>query len=130
MKLETLKLTNAFLYGYLVAAFWTNDNKAPSGDYMDSDRPRKMFAKLTDKALRVASFDCYSFKNFNAKLLEYAGTEEQNGQDFWLSRNGHGSGFFDRDYYEAIKNALQEKAKNFGQTDLYRGKFGWLYFIR
>jgi hypothetical protein len=50
-------------------------------------------------------------------------TDEQLGHDLWLSRNGHGSGFFDRDFEHA--DLLQEIARGMGSRSVYctRGKF-------
>ena len=46
---------------------------------------------------------------------------EQAGHDFWLSRNGHGTGFWDRDsdyYTPHIRDWLQRKAEAFGEVDV------------
>ena len=42
----------------------------------------------------------------------------QAGHDFWLSRNGHGTGFFDREDIYGKNNSqwLQSKAEKFGVT--------------
>jgi len=45
---------------------------------------------------------------------------EQAGHDFWLSRNGHGTGFWDRDssyYSDHVRDWLQRKSEQFGETD-------------
>ena len=47
---------------------------------------------------------------------------EQAGHDFWLSRNRHGAGFWDRDrtyYTEHVRDWLQRKAEQFGESDVY-----------
>lgn len=60
-------------------------------------------------------------------------SDEQAGHDFWLSRNGHGSGFFDRcdhnspDTVCTACNELQADARGWGESDLYRGDDGKLY---
>ena len=38
--------------------------------------------------------------------------------DFWLTRNGHGTGFWDGDYPET-GDRLTELAKKFGECNLY-----------
>jgi hypothetical protein len=48
----------------------------------------------------------------------------QIGHDFWLTRNGHGAGFWDRfsdGEGEAYGRALTEAAKPYGSTNLYVG---------
>lgn len=51
------------------------------------------------------------------------------GSDFWLSRNGHGSGYFDRpEYYgETGAESLQALAESYREADLYRGDDGLIY---
>lgn len=128
MKLSTLKSQNPFLFGYLMAAFWTNDDDAPSGEYMDTDRPQKMFSKLTRAAFNTAAKDCEAFQLANFAALNLAGDNEQNGHDFWLTRGYHGCGFWDRGYGKAGE-VLTNAAHTFGETDLYKAN-GWLYFSR
>jgi hypothetical protein len=42
------------------------------------------------------------------------------GHDFWLSRNGHGTGFWDRGF-GAVGDSLDAHAETFGTFDLYLG---------
>jgi hypothetical protein len=56
--------------------------------------------------------------------MEYA------GHDFWLTRNGHGAGYWSRDYEdgaEAVGERLAACARRFGESDLYVGDDGQLY---
>ncbi len=58
-------------------------------------------------------------------------TPEQLGHDFWLTRNGHGAGFWDR-YYdngeaEEMGNVLTRLSKPYGESSLYIGDDGALY---
>lgn len=127
MKLHQL---SPFLRGYLTAAFWTNDDDAPGGEYSTSGRPEAMFDDLAEDALLKATRDCRRFADQQAENLRLSGLgDEQAGHDFWLTRNGHGSGFWDRDNVpETQREALAEAAHAFGECDLYRGDDGKLYF--
>lgn len=49
------------------------------------------------------------------------------GHDFWLTRNGHGVGFWDRNLGE-VGDALTEAAKCFKGCDIYVGDDGRVYF--
>ena len=52
---------------------------------------------------------------------------EQAGHDFWLSRNGHGSGFWDRDYSyygDHVRDWLQRKSEQFGETTALYNEIG------
>ena len=55
------------------------------------------------------------------------GVEEHAGHDFWLTRNGHGCGFWDGDWTEPAATKLTESAENFGDYDLYIGDDGKIY---
>lgn len=122
--------SDPFLRGYLTAAFWTNDDKAPSGDYRTSGRPEEMMKRLTKRSLKFASDTCAEFQERMAGSLPLAyehcdyGPEEA-GHDFWLTRNGHGSGFWDRELTNS--DDLTSCAHTFGECHLtsYKGR---LYF--
>lgn len=47
--------------------------------------------------------------------------------DFWLTRNGHGAGFWDGDYPEPWGERLTEAAQSFGECNLYIGDDGLIY---
>jgi len=49
------------------------------------------------------------------------------GHDFWLTRNGHGAGFWDGDWPEPMAKALTDAAKDFGESNLYVGDDGQIY---
>lgn len=50
--------------------------------------------------------------------------EELAGHDFWLTRAGHGAGFWDGDWPEPEASQLDTLAKGFGECDLYVGDDG------
>ena len=47
--------------------------------------------------------------------------------DFFLSRNHHGTGFFDSDYYGEHNNFLTEKSHQMGEQYYYFGDDGLVY---
>ncbi len=49
------------------------------------------------------------------------------GHDFWLTRCGHGAGFWDGDWPEPAASVLTEASKEFGNVDLYVGDDGQIY---
>jgi hypothetical protein len=129
---------DGFTRGYLMAAFWTNDDDAPSGDYAASGRYDAMFAKLHPAEVDKAAADCDKFKtqtvsmpapNLADAIRGGKYTLEQAGHDFWLTRNHHGSGFWDRDGLpESTSKDLTDAAHAFGEKDIYAGDDGRLYF--
>ena len=58
-------------------------------------------------------------------LLAQTGVEDprQHGYDFWLTRNGHGVGFWDRGYGE-VGDKLTALADKYGSSDMYKGDDG------
>jgi hypothetical protein len=52
---------------------------------------------------------------------------EQAGYDFWLTRNGHGAGFWDGDWPEPAATYLTKESKKFGTANLYLGDDGLIY---
>ena len=71
--------------------------------------------------------DVISFCDANRVLLEASGlTNSQIGHDFWLTRNHHGAGFWDRGLGE-IGEKLTEVAQIYPEIDLYIGDDGNLY---
>ncbi len=51
---------------------------------------------------------------------------EQFGHDFWLTRNRHGAGFWDRGLDE-LGEMLTKRAGTFGAVDMYVGADGHIY---
>lgn len=81
--------------------------------------------------------DCTEFLEQNAEMI--TGTDcrlnssgcdkwEQAGYDFWLTRAGHGAGFWDGDWEEPAGSKLTEASNGFGELSLYVGDDGKLYF--
>ena len=136
MKLSSL---DSFLRSYLSAAFWTSDFAEGSGDYEENGNAPELFARLAPEAMERATADCARFESENEALLSTAYEREydasQAGHDFWLTRNRHGVGFWDRavlerenDETESLGRLLTTAAHSFGEIDLYEGDDGKLYF--
>lgn len=73
---------------------------------------------IDEKTLAAMAADCADFQEYNAALLaDYdLGTA---GHDFWLTRNGHGAGFWDGDYDTKDGEALTKASKVYGSVNLY-----------
>lgn len=71
---------------------------------------------IDPKSKRAAMRECIHFIEANATLLESVGTMEQHGHDYWLTRNGHGAGFWDRGYGRK-GDKLSAAAKADGSVD-------------
>ena len=109
-----------FTRDYLTAAEWTDCNE---------DREEMAEAtQFADSFIAKARDDCADFQRANAswlakyqELTGYAG-----GTDFWLTRNRHGAGFWDRGNH-AVFRLLTEAAHSHGSAELYAGDDGLVY---
>lgn len=99
-----------FAEGYIEAALCTSnddDHESFEGKY-----PAKL------EYVKILS-DCNKFQKESEDLLRASGlTEILQGHNFWLNRNGHGTGFWDRDL-GVIGDKLSESCKKFKPVDLY-----------
>ncbi len=112
---------DAFFQHYLVCALWSsNDNRTPSGgEPLDKRYDPDDFHPHCAAGLRA---ECVAF--VEANLADLANlSAEQAGHDFWLTRCGHGAGFWDRGLGDVGKR-LTDACKPYGNVDLYdyRGK--------
>lgn len=84
-------------------------------------------AEFSQEAKDLAWFECCAFLRL-AKWHIKDWTMDQLGHDFWLTRNRHGAGFWDRDFgTEESRQALTKLSDVFGEIDLVMGDDGLLY---
>jgi hypothetical protein len=109
---------------YLIAALWSSidfsdDPDSPYDKPLDEDYD---VSDVSEETRAASKEDIDGFVDLAGGLLDYV-DPEQAGHDFWLTRNGHGTGFWDRDYPEdapeGIGDKLSEIAQTFGGVDLY-----------
>jgi hypothetical protein len=84
------------------------------------------FDMIAPETLTRIIEDCAGFELSNLKILDQCGNKKQNGHDFWLTRNRHGAGFWDRGYGEAGKQ-ITEVCRKFGEVNVYLGDDGKIY---
>jgi len=96
-----------------VCAFWDEEDLEEVNLDEDFDRD-----DLSADALRSIEDDCATFMFYNYRKLQRVGTMAQHGHDFWLTRNRHGAGFWDRGYGDLGKD-LTDKAHTYGESNLY-----------
>lgn len=82
---------------------------------------------LSTEALRQIVDDCKDFQESNSELMEGLDAESC-GHDFWLTRNGHGAGFWDRGYGD-IGKALTLASKTYGECYPYVGDDGLICLV-
>lgn len=110
---------DSFERAFLECALWSStDNSDDSGGESLDDN--YSIEDIAEESIAKLKKDCDNFREECAELLGQAGDSEQNGHDFWLTRNGHGAGFWDRGYGEAGK-LLTAACKPYGEVYLYIG---------
>ena len=110
---------DTFTQSYVHCALFTEDPHPPGGcDYAECGAAQANAKRLPNYWLAQAKADCEKFQSENVELLGQAGTDSQNGHDFWFTRNHHGAGFWDRGYPDEIGDALTVAAHAFGEAYL------------
>ena len=124
---------NDFFLAYVEVALWSsNDESTPEGgEPLDRNYG---IDDIHPKTLERMMRDCNQFQSFNANDLtlydhpQY-NADELGGHDFWLTRNGHDAGFWDR--YDCLPEVarvrLTAASKKFGEFNLYVGDDGKIH---
>ncbi len=129
---------DTFTRSYIETALWSSmDNSDDQGgEPLDANYGTEDIAPDT---LAVMVADC---ADFQASFGEhFSGEESQAGHDFWLTRNGHGAGFWDGDWtepfpqpegallvqYRTVGDFLTAMSKPYGSFDLYVGDDGLIH---
>jgi hypothetical protein len=139
---ETMKLLsrelNEFQVAYIECAIWSSldwslcDDENP--DAPSNPEPldnNYSMSDLAESTLDSMMADCDKFESeFGIPGYDdprYSNPEKA-GHDFWLTRNGHGAGFWDRsELSKADQDKYTAAAESFGECDLYPGDDGKLY---
>lgn len=111
---------DSFTQGYITAMLWTEEEELEGGSV----------AEIAPESLVDIVADCLSFQTCNAANLEAyqeAGHDlEHAGHDFWLTRNGHGVGFWDRGMGD-LGEHLSKAAKVYGEVYVCLGDDGLVH---
>ena len=113
---------DAFTLAYIEAALWSSTDGRDISD-------------LAPKTLEAMRADCEVFQRDNSDLFveicerypAIALNDRSAGRDFWLTRNGHGCGFWDRGYSAEVDKALTDGAHAYGESNWYVGNDGLVY---
>jgi len=122
---QTLTPEQEAFFDAMIAAALRSENDSTDdrgGDplednYGPEDIDEATYARLQREAVR--------FVERHAALIEERDYEAA-GHDFWLTRRGHGAGFWDGDW-PLNGDALTAASKAFGEVDLYIGDDGRIY---
>lgn len=130
---------STFARQYLATALWSShitygvaEEDLTPEQAEDERRPMDDKYTLSDLAaetIAAAVTDCATFReNARAAGVDVdAWDDSQAGHDFWLTRNGHGAGFWDGDWPEPDASILTRLSKQAGEVNLYVGDDGRIY---
>lgn len=104
-----------FIAAYIECALWSSTDA--DGDPLDDNFGEDDIAPETLAKMREV---CEDFYAANEKDLEEWADDGQAGHDFWLTRNGHGAGFWDRGR-GPLGERLTNAAQVYGSVELYVG---------
>lgn len=105
-----------FIAGYIAAMLWA--------DTPDTDMENCDSSHISDELMERIRSDCAKFYPMIATLS--LGDDSQNGHDFYLTTQGHGVGFWDRDY-GSDGDVATEYCTQFDAFDIYLGDDGKIY---
>lgn len=116
-----------FTTAYIKCALWSShcneEEDGDSGGPMMDDR--YSVDEISQECLKEMVQDCLDFRDSAQWLAVSKLTDRPDdscaGHDFWLNRNGHGSGFWDGHWPDPHGDALSKWSKTFGAVDLYVG---------
>ncbi len=115
-----------FTQGYIESMMWTlTDEDGHSLDYLG-------LHDIAPEAIEKCRAVCAEFQEMNREDLDQASDESHrddssHGHDFWLTRNHHGAGFWDRGYDETLGEALTTAAHAYGEAYACVGDDGLVY---
>jgi hypothetical protein len=112
-----------FTRHYIVCALWssTDESDESGGNPLDDNYGVEDIAPET---LQKMIDDCAKFQAQAGELI--TSDLPLAGHDFWLTRNGHGAGFWDGDWPDEGE-ALTKLSKTFGEVNLYVGDDKQIY---
>ena len=113
-----------FTIAYIEAALWssTDNSDEQGGAPLDANYD---FDDIAPETLASILDDCKAFQEAHAD--DIGSESERAGHDFWLTRNGHGAGFWDGDWEDDVGERLTEASHAYGSVDFYVGDDGLLY---
>jgi len=119
------QMEQIFLDGYLECALWSSIDNA-TGEPLDENHGMD---DIDPQTLEDLKREALQFFNDNIELINDTPdgySYGHAGHDLWLTRNGHGAGFWDGDAGRS-GDALTSKAEALGEIDLYIGDDGLIY---
>lgn len=111
-QIEAGRELSDFVKAYLEAALWSSvdGSDESGGEPFDSNYS---LDDISTESLELAIKDCADFQSKAGSLLDEM-SDERAGHDFWLTRNRHGAGFWDRGLGDTGEQ-LTKLAQSYGE---------------
>lgn len=115
--------TKAVLTSYIQCALWSSVDS--EGNPLDDQYSEE---NLASETIEKMTADVTKFV-IDAKdpIINSGMSESDLGYNFWLTRNGHGTGFWDRGLDKEVSDAFCKVCDSFGSSDLYVGDDNKIY---
>lgn len=112
----------------LETALWSSTDLASNSEPLDANHGVEDISADTTRALTedVEAFIAGNYDTLQRVTQDGSYDWGNVGHDFWLTRNGHGAGFWDRALGDD-GDTLTEAAQTYGGVDLYRGDDGLIH---
>lgn len=131
---RTDRFLTGFVDGYMDALAWSGTVSVPEDhqhyDPSWSPTADKLDELFSPELISQSRLDCIDFLSDEVMAILEANDEVWDpgraGHDFWLTRNGHGCGYWDRGAGDA-GDALSAAARVYGEVDLYLGDDGMIH---
>jgi hypothetical protein len=117
--------SDSFVDQYLISALWSsNDESDESGGEPVDDH--FSISDIDQKSIDQAKEVCDDFLDKASEIFTKLDPDGQYGSvlddavahKFWLTRNGHGAGFWDGDYGKELGDALTKLSKEYGEANV------------
>ncbi len=122
--MKAVDIIDEFTSAYVECALWSSADE--NGEKMEEH-------DVSEELSSVFEADCKDFQTANVALLNEAYSHpdvdydaSRAGHDFWLTRNRHGTGFWDRGLGD-VGDRLTAAAHPHGDCALYKGDDGKIY---
>lgn len=112
--------------GYMECSLFTDlpDGEVGQGEFDCTP----YLPNFSEQAKESAAIACAQFFSYNVTDLAEVDARRA-GNDLWYTRNGHGTGFWDRDEIEeSARKRLADAARKMGERHLVRGDDGKFYY--
>jgi hypothetical protein len=117
-RLAVISTMDEFTKAYIEALIFTSVDD--DGEHLDDNIEA---SDIEVDSLRHIKEDCEKFQERASRYLDYmyrqGFSEKEAGHCFLYDRNGHGTGFWDKDYPKEMTKHLTDIAKCFGMAYLF-----------